>query len=784
MKTPTPALRTGLTLQLAAAALAILLHAAPPAGAGQSPAEAPPPSSPQAALDRATAMLEAARAAYLTEANCPFSPAGAVLRVGGDPTKLCAFVREKIGYEPYPGSVRGPEGTLAAGAGSDWDRALLLRALLAEAGWGCELSVVVRSERDRLAVVDAFLSGQGRERTLGAGSRPAPERLPPVSPLLEEFGVTLNNRDLRLSSALTRWQGMLDNAFDSGWTQAGQLKTVLGQTAKPQPFAAWRQHLAAGAAERVFLRLPGNQGFLDVSPDAAPLADAAARKAKPLKEVPADRLAMVDLRAVLRVAAGDGKIKPTAILEHSAPLASLLGRNLRLQVVPEASEAPAKPMIDWSPADCHDFLTGCQRFQAILESCNLWKASPVFDRQGNLFTVGSDGRIEAAKGLGSSVGKVFGGFGAGGGDDDEAGPKGSIESLELEIDLRLPGSAPVKIRRLLCGRLRPESSPVTHTDIVCFPGPVGADTTQWFALDASARNFSVTADVMSGRNLDAHLRGAKVQVVQRMLYEWQLARLGLADRVLSSDKDCAYAGGPAVAMKTAMLLPVSAPKSVNRRTVIDVAYDGQRLIPRSEAAVRAAFEGNILLGASCTAVETQLLREKQPGSDPQGACGDFQQAALAGGKATVREAGKLAGVQLPELVRWGIAANQHREILVFPGTDAPRSWWSIDPATGITLGRGDGGEGMSATEYLNIIKVNLSNLKCVVQVMGAAIRGGNKDQAAREWLMCVTGADNPGTYVGAYGGTVGLGMEGGSGLSMAGDILGGVWDVAGMAGSK
>jgi hypothetical protein len=778
VRTATLSGRLALGLALAAGLVPAL------AGAGEAPAGGA--AGGKAALEQAARMVEAARAQYLTEAHCPFSPAGAVMRVGSDPEKLAAFVREKIGYEPCAGSVRGAQGTLAAGAGGDWDRALLLRALLAEAGFGCELAVLQRKDAERLAVVDAFLASSGRERTLGAGRRPELDRLPPVSPLLEQYGIRLNNRALRLSGAVIRWQGLLDEAYDCGWTQSEQLKAVLGKAARPRSFAAWREALAAGAAERVLLHLPREKKYLDVSPEALAGGEAAGKLARRLAEVPADRVARVDLRVVLRVAEAGKKTKPTVLVEHGAPLAALLGSNLRVQVVPESSKAPTKPMTDWTGADCYDFLTGCERFQAVIESGELWKASLAFDRQGNLFAVSPDGRIEAAKALGGSVGKTFGGLGGfgGGGEEEPAKPKTSLESLDLEIDLKLPGAEPVAIRRLLCGRLRPGVSPVVHTDIACFPGPTGAGTAQWLALDAAVRNFGVIADALSGKDLDAHMRSANVRVVQRMLHEWQLARLGLADRVLSSREDLAYAGGPAIVMKTATLLPVAEPRSVARRTVVDVAFDGTRLVPRNEAAARAAFDANLLLGAAATAVEAARVREKQPGADLRGACAEFQQAAVLGDQPAVASAGSLAGVRPTELAAWGIAANQKGELLVFPGKDAPRSWWSVDPATGAALGRGDSGEGMSATEYLQIIKMNLSNLKCMIQIMGAAIRGADKNKAAREWLMCITGTDNPGNYVGAYGGVTGLSMEGGSGFSMAGDILGGAWDVAGMAGSS
>ncbi len=48
----------------------------------------------------------------------------------GDPTRAFAFVRDSIGFDAYPGVLRGAQGTLAARAGNAWDRAILLKTLL------------------------------------------------------------------------------------------------------------------------------------------------------------------------------------------------------------------------------------------------------------------------------------------------------------------------------------------------------------------------------------------------------------------------------------------------------------------------------------------------------------------------------------------------------------------------------------------------------------------------------------------------------------------------------
>ncbi|MHC4984504.1 MAG: hypothetical protein ACYTF6_15230, partial [Planctomycetota bacterium] len=97
----------------------------------------------------------------------------------------------------------------------------------------------------------------------------------------------------------------------------------------------------------------------------------------------------------------------------------------------------------------------------------------------------------------------------------------------------------------------------------------------------------------------------------RILHQWQLARLALAQRMLTKQPSLTFRGGPAVAMWTTQLLVDESKKEITGRVAMDVVCDGQLLLPRTAASAGAAARGNVALGVASTVFESLLLRELQ-----------------------------------------------------------------------------------------------------------------------------------------------------------------------------
>ncbi|MEO6434300.1 MAG: hypothetical protein ABIP55_00865, partial [Tepidisphaeraceae bacterium] len=476
----------------------------------------------------------------------------------------------------------------------------------------------------------------------------------------------------------------------------------------------------------------------------------------------------------------DGKpsVEPVTLIDRELPLGTLFRRPIRLEIVPSDDHAAAKATLSWTKADWFKFVSGFQKFQSILRIGEEWESSKVFDLAGQIHSVSSDGRIAGASQVGGAVGKSFGGFGALGGESEAEKPqqpKTRIDALVMTITLTLPGEPPQVQQRLIYGTDRPGVTPVFTADLLATGGPVSAHAGTWLLLDAVTRNaplatrLAISEDPRRFEQTDDAVR------FPRMLHDWNAIRLMVAQRQMAGDGGLTFLPGATIVMRGTHVTLDASQQAVATRQTMDVAFDRSVLLPRTADKAGAAAKANVSLGVAATVLESALLRTIDPSHGARGAFSTFEEARAIGAKPAS------AASNPPPVVAWSLARNEAGRTLVFPGNDASIAWWSVDAATGATIGRGDGGEGQADMEYLQITKRNIDNLKCMVGWSNQVLGGKSDRQIGESFIRCMTGTDNPGNGYGVPGAIEGWQMPEKKvldiGIGPIADALGGAYDL-------
>ena len=168
-----------------------------------------------------------------------WDPAYVVARVGRDPDALASWVRGQTTWIPYTGVLRGPVGVLLDRQGNSLDRALLLAALLKEAGHTVRLARAELPETARglLAAILANVRDQRSTATFRRSKRRALTR--PTPELAIQLDAALIERVLadRAAAADRVGAAIEERTFD----HAERLMAIIGSRL-PDP--DWDDRLA------------------------------------------------------------------------------------------------------------------------------------------------------------------------------------------------------------------------------------------------------------------------------------------------------------------------------------------------------------------------------------------------------------------------------------------------------------------------------------------------------------------------------------------------------------
>ena len=223
--------------------------------------------------------------------------------LGNDPAAAFKFVRDAIAFDPYPGVLRGAEGTLSARAGNAWDRALLLRALLAKGGFKTRLAFATLDRERATALVR-----RAHQRPARSLSGSAPHGL-------------LANVPTAVAARAQRDDAALRLALGSRLNELGVEDAEL--TRQEVARHAWVQVLKDGA-------------WIDMDPSLADaqMGKALAAASGTAEDVPPEQQHTVIVRVIAETLA-DRKLSETVSLERKLSAATAANQYLLLALVPE-----------------------------------------------------------------------------------------------------------------------------------------------------------------------------------------------------------------------------------------------------------------------------------------------------------------------------------------------------------------------------------------------------------------------------------------------------------------
>ncbi len=350
-------------------------------------------------------------------------PTNFAAALGNDPAKIFSFVRDRIAYEAYPGSLRGPRGTLLAMAGNSVDRAALLAALLQSSGQ------TVRFARGTLSDAQAqeLIASMWRER---ARSALAPAR-----------SSSRSSRDLKAASDALQKNVQRDvTALHDHLSKAGE-PTAATVAADPAT-------LIKEAEDHYWVQWSNDGKWTDLDPsfaDATP-GQTFARISGTIDTLPSGLFQRVEIHVSIEEYT-DGKPSTREVLHYAANAADLSGTDVLLMhrstagsggiATPESVDKEQAGGIGKSIGGLFGGINGGVSGDTSNQSQEPQPGSvkPMLVIAGQSAVVGESFQQRQQAGGGGGGGGF--GLGGGGGESTPSGPVATAESVE--IDFLAPG---------------------------------------------------------------------------------------------------------------------------------------------------------------------------------------------------------------------------------------------------------------------------------------------------------------------------------------------------------
>ena len=632
-----------------------------------------------------------------------WDPAYVVQQVGRNPDSLAAWVRENTSWIPYRGILRGAAGVLMDRQGNNLDRAVLLAALLAQAGHAARLAHAdLPAERaaELLPDLSARRSTRALAELTSLGNNPAPVSEvaasydldePEIERMLEGYG-----------AGTTRLLADLDQRVPE------QATRLLASITPPDPDVEWRirrDSAVAALRDHWWVQVRSGESWADL--DVLDSRESGAALA-PLETVSPSELAptlhhTIEIGVIEERLAG-GALTERRTLAHALRPSELIGRPIVLQFWPAAWPNRA-PVTEQLGRTTRQLALGQEAWNAALVIGSDVMAS------GSLAASGSAGpaQVSGLGGLGGAIAQ-----GLGGRDDSGTGKADSLlTAVWIEYRLDVPGRESRRIRRAvfdLLGEAARETwtpgrelalseeqrltrglSLMMRTEIL----PVVSQVAPEFVLHLHGRSLLANADLMRAVSResfgsDQHATDSVVRLAEpgvsplytlAVLRQDAIEELGFVDRpVILTRHQYPKAHGEDVALEDATDIVA------NEIGIALTEADG--------------FAARLAQGVWDTNLEALLASSRAWANTALAYAASEDWRALTAAQDDLRAPG--LGADAAALMRRDLARGY---TVVAP--DAPlvlederfAGWWRIDPATGDALGIGGTGWGQAAPDY-------------------------------------------------------------------------------------
>ncbi|SDL99730.1 hypothetical protein SAMN05192555_108148 [Franzmannia pantelleriensis] len=620
--------------------------------------------------------------------------------VGNHPDALFAWVRDETRWLPYAGELRGAHGVMQDRMGSSLDRALLLAALMEEAGHTVRLARTALSDDALVRLESAWSNEPVAWRPDGA------VEMDLSSASVAALAERLESDPGELAESLLEQRASADarqtRLLADGRRQAEALTALLDGS------LAAADASQAVPADHWWVQRRTDDGWLDYDPalpghsEGDRLIETGDVERHYPEALPEDARHWLTIEVVAEQLEGD-RLNETVAFAHRMPAAELLGRQLHLELYPMEMPSPqslldASVDLDALPQALFDQ----EQWVPYLRLGDSLERQDAIMADGSVVELGSDASIAGAFGeAGSALGEVsVGGLSAGAADTPP-----ELTAVMARFHTEAPGRKTDTVERPVMDLIGParRSAGVETFDVddalreqraveLLSTLEVLGQTTWVQPAQLAAwhyeglmdnRQAALAGTYLGARGDDSFIGEALESRSTRRLVLDQLAAMRLA-----------YSPYPERVALTRLnllgyvtLMEFEAGEH-RRREGFDI-LDNRVAVPDGEAVA----ETRIAQGALDTLLEAELAVEKRAalGNTAQAFLHDLDEGAEWRHVVSLDGLLELDWQPHPDLeAHFAARLDQGQALLLpdAPARDDAQTWWELDPATGDLLGYG------------------------------------------------------------------------------------------------